>query len=248
MGLLLIVFCTVVWLQLRFLLRPGCARHVKTRPVVCIDPGHPSETNSARHVENGTTELHMNWEMAQNVAAALARKGVEIVITKKTCDEFMPNHVRAMIANECGADLALHLHCDAGPGKGYTVYFPNKQGTIDGKTGPSPEVIDSSCHAAYTMHSGMVGVLQGWLHDRGVKGDSYTKIGRAKGTLTTSAFSEVPTLTVEMCFLTNRQDADFIESQGGQRLLTDALVTGVVKYLLANGYEEREGKLRVVSH
>lgn len=219
-------------------------RHVgRTHPVVCIDPGHPSETNSARRMVNGTTELEMNWEMARNLAEALRKRGIETVLTKTACDEFVPNHVRALVANDCEADLTVHLHCDAGPGRGYTIYFPNRQGTFQGVTGPSQEVIDASRRSAYLLHEGMAGPLRGWLHDRGIKGDSMTKIGQAYGTLTTSAFSQVPTLTIEMCFLTNRRDAEFIKSQGGKRKLTEALTAGVVKYLLANGYREENGKL-----
>lgn len=241
MGLIVCACSVVVWRQFAGLRKHHHAR--KTHPIVCIDPGHPSETNSARHPENGTTELEMNWEMAQRLATTLQERGIDTVLTKKTCDDFIRNRVRAFIANDCGADLALHLHCDAGPGRGYTVYFPNKQGTIEGKTGPTQDVIDSSRSAAYLLHDGMAGPLKGWLHDRGIKGDSMTKIGRAKGTLTTSAFSEVPTLTVEMCFLTNRHDAEFIKSQHGQQRMADALSAGVVKYLLTMGYVDRDGKL-----
>jgi N-acetylmuramoyl-L-alanine amidase len=241
MVLIIWVCVAVVWLRVGQMRRHTHPH--KSCPIVCIDPGHPSETNSAMHEENGTTELRMNWEMAGNLAAALASKGITTVLTKKTCDQFTSNRERAMIANDCRADLAVHLHCDAGPGKGYTIYFPNRQGTIDAMTGPPQSVIDGSRRAAYLMHSGMAGPLSGLVHDRGVKGDDKTKIGRKYGTLTTSAFSEVPTITVEMVFLTNSHDADFIKSRGGQSKMTDALAAGVVMYLEANGYVERDGKL-----
>ena len=239
MGLAICACAFVVWLQVSKLMR----KRARACPVVCIDPGHPSETNSARTVQNGTTELKMNWEMAGKLADALRSKGIETVLTRKSRDEFVRNHTRAAIANDCQADLSLHLHCDAGPGRGYTIYYPNKQGTLEGRTGPPPRIIESSRHAAYLLHGGMASKLRGWLHDRGVRGDDRTKIGRATGTLTVSAFSEVPTVTVEMCFLSNRRDADFIKSQGGQAMMARALANGVVGYLLANGYSNKSGKL-----
>ena len=241
MGLVVCACCVVAWLQ--FSKVTGHKHKRSNAPVVCIDAGHPSETNSARHHVNGTTELEMNWVMAQHLRDALKELGVETVMTKKSCDEFVFNHTRAIIGNECGADLTIHLHCDAGPGRGYTVYYPNKQGTIEGKTGPSQDVIDGSRSAAWLLHDGMSAPLQGLLHDRGIKGDSWTKIGRKKGTLTTSAFSTVPTLTVEMCFLTNKHDASFIRSDHGQERLTHALASGVAEYLLSKGYVQRDGKL-----
>lgn len=242
MAVILIGCGGVVWYHFAALLRLH-AKPIKTCPVICIDPGHPSETNSARHWEHGTNELEMNWVMAGRLRDELARYGIEVVMTKKSRDEFVRNRQRALIANDADADLSLHLHCDAGPGRGYTVYFPNKRGTIEGKSGPSDKVIDESRKAAWLLHSGMNGPLSGWVHDRGIKGDSVTKIGRSRGTLTVSAFSEVPTLTVEMVFLTNWHDADFIKSQGGQKRMTEALATGVVHYLLSSGYVRKNGKL-----
>lgn len=241
MGLIVCAYCALVWWQ--FGTDHGHRHGSSNAPVICIDPGHPSETNSARHHINGTCELEMNWVMALHLRDALKDLGVETVMTKKSCDEFVFNHTRAIIGNECGADLTIHLHCDAGPGRGFTVYYPDKQGTIEGKTGPSQDVIDASRSAAWLLHDGMSSPLQGWLHDRGIKGDSMTKIGHKRGTLTTSAFSLVPTLTVEMCFLTNKHDACFIESQQGQRRLTHALASGVVRYLLSRGYVQKDGKL-----
>jgi len=247
MGLIICACGVIVWLQWTALLRHK-HRHGRTRPIVCIDAGHPSETNSARRIVNGTCELEINWEMAGRLADELRSRGVEVVMTKKSRDELVLNHVRAFIANDCGADLAIHLHCDAGPGRGYTIYYPNREGTIEGYTGPPRDVIDSSRRLAYLLHSGMADMLAGSLHDRGVKGDDHTKIGRSKGTLTTSCFSEVPTVTVEMCFLTNRHDADFIKSPAGQAKLTRALANGIATYLLATNCREKSGKLARIVH
>ena len=242
MGTALIICGGVAWYHFAVMLgrhKP----HAKTCPVVCIDPGHPSETNSARHWVHGTNELEMNWRMANRLRDALKTQGIEVVLTKKSRDEFVRNRLRALVANNAQADLTVHLHCDAGPGRGYTIYFPNRQGTLEGKTGPSDAIIDESRRAAWLLHAGMVSRLQSLIHDRGIKGDSMTKIGRSRGTLTVSAFSEVPTVTVEMVFLTNRRDAEFIKSQHGQARMTDALAAGVRNYLLADGFRCKDGKL-----
>ncbi len=242
MALIIGACGVIVWLQWSILLRHN-RPHVRTRPIVCIDPGHPSETNSARIPQHGTTELEMNWEMARSLRTALREKGIDVVMTKRSRDQFVRNHIRAFIANDCHADLAIHLHCDAGPGRGYTIYYPNRQGTIEGFTGPSAEVIDSSRRAAYALHSGMSAILTGALRDRGVKGDDKTKIGRSTGVLTTSCFSEVPTVTVEMCFLNNLHDNRFIQSPAGQAKMTRALANGIATYLLATNCVEKSGKL-----
>jgi N-acetylmuramoyl-L-alanine amidase len=88
---------------------------------------------------------------------------------------------------------------------------------------------------ANTLHDGMADVLQDSLRDRGVKGESHTRIGRINGALTTSIFSEVPTATVEMVFLTNPGDANFIKSEAGQNKMAEALAKGVKNYLKSSG-------------
>lgn len=241
MVLIIAACAIIIWLQWSRQARKQ--PRIRTRPVVCLDPGHPSETNPATILQHGTTELEINWTIALKLRDALRQKGIDVVMTKRSRDQFLSNRDRAFIANDCRADLAVHLHCDAGPGRGYTVYYPNRQGCIEGFVGPSAEVIESSRRAAYLLHSGMSPVLAGALHDRGVRGDDKTKIGRSKGVLTTSCFSEVPTVTVEMCFLNNLHDNRFIQSPGGQSRLTRALSNGIATYLVTNGCRQRSGKL-----
>lgn len=204
----------------------------KQQVVVCIDPGHPSETNSARRRVNGTNELTINWEVAQKLEAALKEdKRIQVVMTRHSLDEFVRNHDRAYIANRADASLAIHIHCDAGPSHGFTVYYPDHVGKAEGKVGPSRKVLVSSRKAAYAVHKGMADTLEEELQDRGVKGESFTRIGRANGALTTSIRSKVPTLTVEMVFLNNRSDADFIKSEQGQEQMVEALANGIKNYL-----------------
>lgn len=239
---MIVVVCAcgvIVWHEVNVIRN---AKPPAKRPVVVVDLGHPSGTNSARRVLNGTTELQINWDIAQRLAPVLEAKGIEAILTKNSRDEFVSNKDRAIIANDHNADLTIHLHCDAGPGRGYTLYYPDRQGEIGKQIGPSEEVIESSAIAAEMMHSGMQSILAGYIRDRGVKGDDKTKIGSRHGALTTSVFSEVPTVTVEMVFLSNKHDADFIKSDEGQVRMTAALTRGIEKYLLSVGYEERDGR------
>lgn len=200
--------------------------------VVCIDPGHPSETNSGRLVQNGSSELEINWQVATKLKKELEKDGrIEVIKTRDSMDEFTRNRNRALIANDHHAALTIHLHCDAGPNHGFTVYYPDGEGEAEGQTGPSPDVLQSSHKAALALHEGMSKVLIGKLKDRGVKGESFTRVGKANGALTTSVFSEVPTVTVEMVFLSNKNDAKFIESDKGQAKMVAALTAGIKNYL-----------------
>jgi N-acetylmuramoyl-L-alanine amidase len=77
------------------------------------------------------------------------------------------------------------------------------------------------------FYEGMKSVLAGTLSGRGTHGDSATYVGSRQGALTGSIFSKVPTLTVEMCVLTNAQDETFINSASGQAKMVEALRAGL---------------------
>ncbi len=204
----------------------------RTRYVVCIDPGHPTSYSPGRRVLNGVTELEINWEVALKLESLFADvPWIRTVRTRHDRDTLMNNAERAEVSNQSGASLFLRLHCDAGPNHGFTLYFPDRKGSDLGFTGPSDEVLLESRGAAYKMHAGMLALLRGYLKDRGVKGESRTKVGKMQGALTGSILSKAPVVTVEMVFLNNAYDASFIKSAAGQDRMARALAKGVIDYL-----------------
>jgi len=198
--------------------------------VVCIDPGHPSETARGASA-NGLVENHLNWVVAIKLAQKLNAAGIRFVSTKQRENELVTNRRRAEIANSAGAALFIRLHCDAGGGSGYSWYYPDRSASKQGVTGPSRQVQGWSRDAAYTLNGAMRPVLQGDLPTNSVKTDAATGVGgRQGGVLTGSIFSRVPTALIEMCFITNRRDARFIASERGQDKMADALVAGIVAW------------------
>ncbi|MHB0939847.1 MAG: N-acetylmuramoyl-L-alanine amidase family protein [Armatimonadota bacterium] len=205
-------------------------------PVICLDPGHPSEVNSGAAVQNGLREVEVNYDVALLVKETLEEElHARVVLTRdfRGYDPKRPRVVtnvkRAEIANAAQADLLLRLHCDTGKGRGFTVYYPDRQATKQGKTGPSAAVRTASAQCAKALHGGMAEVLKGVLRDNGVKAESATYIGRKQGALTGSIYSEVPVVTVEMLFLSHKGDADYIRGKDGKRQMADALAIGVAR-------------------
>ncbi len=216
-------------------LPPAAARRAKPAgPVVCIDPGHPSEVNSGKTIQNGTSEVHIVWEVALKLRAVLEAEGITVVMTKAKELQLVRNKDRALIANRARANMMVRLHCDASNDQGFALYYPDRQGTTkDGVRGPTQDVIERSRQAATELHAGMAEVLKGKLKDGGVRGDSRTFVGSKQGALTGSIFSEVPVVTVEMVVLSNKADAEFIKKQAGQQAMARALAEGVKRYLTA---------------
>jgi N-acetylmuramoyl-L-alanine amidase len=115
--------------------------------VICIDPGHPSETARGASA-NGLVENVLNWQVALRLQARLRAQGIQTVMTKSSLNQLVTNRQRAEIANRAGAALMIRLHCDAGSGSGYTWYYPDRAGTKYGVTGPPRNVQIMSQNAA----------------------------------------------------------------------------------------------------
>ncbi|MFN8139601.1 MAG: N-acetylmuramoyl-L-alanine amidase [Fimbriimonadales bacterium] len=196
---------------------------------ICIDPGHPSELNDAFHLTNGISENWVNWQVSLLLKKELEKiGGFSIKFTKTAEKELVKNRRRAEIANEFGAQLLLRIHADAGPGSGFTIYYPKQKGTTQGTTGPSEEVIRRSGIAATAFHEALATSLKGILKDNGIKGDILSNIGSKQGALTGSIFSKCPVMMVEMCFLTNKKDAAWIKEPQNRTVMAKALAAGCV--------------------
>lgn len=208
----------------------------KARPfIVCIDPGHPSETAEGA-AASGLSENTLNWLVAIRLATRLNALGIQWVSTKSSLHERVTNRRRAEIAN--GANIYhtpcaifIRLHCDEGAGRGFTWYYPDRAARKYGVYGPPREVQLQSRAAAQTMNSAMIPLLRGSLAPNPIKTDAATGVGGGQGgVLTGSIFSRVPTALVEMCFINKRSDARFIGSSAGQDRMAQALASGIVAW------------------
>lgn len=197
------------------------------RPVVCIDPGHPSEIGAGCRGKK-TTEIEVAWQVGQRLRKLLEAVGVRVVMTKRHRSEKVTNRRRAEIANESQADLMLRLHCDAVPKeRGFATFYPDRAGR-DGKfAGPSPEVLKQVAPMAKAFHTAWAAGLRKALPDRGMRTDRQTKVGGEHGALIGSIHSRVPSILVEMCVLTNPKDEAFIVSPAGRDKMANALLAGI---------------------
>jgi N-acetylmuramoyl-L-alanine amidase len=200
--------------------------------IVCIDPGHPSETSDGA-TGNGLSENTLNWQVAQRLAAQLKARGVKYVMTKTSLHQRVTNRRRAEIANgdniyhqPCA--IFLRLHCDTGSGRGYTWYYPSASARKGNVVGPPPAICAASGRAAHVINAGMKSILAGHLKDNPVKTDKSTFVGSKQGALTGSIFSRVPTALIEMCFINQAHDARFIASAQGRELMAHAIVNGIL--------------------
>ena len=204
----------------------------QARPfLVCVDPGHPSET-SAGASSGGLSENKLNWQVAQKLKKKLLARGIAVQMTKGHLNQRVTNRERAQIANAGPSDLFIRLHCDEGGGRGFAWYYPDRAGRKGGVVGPPRDVQVASREAARLINGAMIPVLKGSLASNPIKTDAATFVGgKQGGVLTGSIYSRVPTALIEMCFINQRSDARFIASNAGQEKMAEALAVGIEHYL-----------------
>ncbi len=212
----------------------SCAfRETPSPPLVTIDPGHPSETSRGASGPEGATEIQVNWAVAQRIRTLLEERGYRVVMTKLAEEELVTNRHRAEVGNFHGADVMIRLHCDAGSHRGTATFYPDREGTRWGVTGPSQEVIAESERFAAVFHPTMIRALGPDWPDLGIKGDSKTAVGSRQGALTGSIFSRIPVVTVEMVVITQPDQEAFIAGPEGQERMARAITEGVVAWFQA---------------
>lgn len=194
--------------------------------VVCIDPGHPSEVGIGTRGKK-LTEVFLAWDVAKRLKARLEADGKTVVLTKDAERRYTTNRKRAETANKVKADIMVRLHCDAAAGTGFAVYWPDKQGKAQGRTGPSPEVMAKTGPLARRFHASLAAALKGSLRDNGLKSDRATYVGGKQGALTGSIFSDVPVVLIEMCVLTNPKDEAFMAVPANREKVAAALAGAV---------------------
>jgi N-acetylmuramoyl-L-alanine amidase len=204
------------------------------RAVVCLDPGHPSETGRGTTASNGLTEMELCFDVAMRARLLLIRHGVQVVLTKESADQYVTNRMRAETANRAGADLFIRLHADGGNGSGFTIYYPRQQGVVNGVRGPSEVVLAASKKAAEVFHAAFSSRMAVHLPDNGIRGDEATRVGSQQGALTGSIYSQVPVLLIEIGFLTNEQDAAWLSIAENRQTVAESIVDGALAWLSVN--------------
>jgi N-acetylmuramoyl-L-alanine amidase len=195
-------------------------------PLVCIDPGHPSEVSDGTHGKH-ISEMRAAWLVALDLKSKLLAAGYRVVLTKSSEKQMVTNRRRAEIANHFDAGLMLRLHCDDGNKSGLGTYYPDRAATLQGHHGPSASVLSASKAAAIALHHAVIESLNGAVGNAGLHTDRDSFVGGKQGALTGSVFSDVPVVLVEMAVLGNSHDDAFMASAKGQDKMASALLAGV---------------------
>ena len=202
--------------------------------IICLDPGHcvteeagkgyrepisPLSDETKPRYLSGTrgaslTEEQLNLQVALKLRDALEALGAEVVMTREVSEISLPNTERCRIANESGADVHVHIHADGSEStsaNGVSVLIP--YGDLLG----TPSIVEESARLGQLMVD-CVSEATG-AKNRGTV---------PRSDLTGLNFSEIPSVFIEMGFMTNPEE-DALLSSGEYQ---DKIVAGMANSLM----------------
>lgn len=205
--------------------------------VVVIDAGHqahgdaspepigpgaaemkPKVATGATGVQTGNLESLVNLQVARKLQQELLARGANVVMVRTSQNVNISNSKRAGIANDAHADLFVRLHCDGNDNHsmvGLSTLIPKSNRWT------RPIVAESKKAGRY-VHNAVI--AQTGAHDRGVVD---------RGDLSGFNWAKVPTVLVEMGFLSNPGEDVKLARSEYQQALAVGLANGVEDYLTA---------------
>lgn len=220
--------------------------------VVVLDAGHGGKDPG--NLGNGYREKDIALNVVLRIGEELEKNpNIKVVYTRKT-DVFIELYDRPKIANEANADLFVSIHCDSHTSQAYgagtfvmsigkisqnlrvaknenSVIFlendierkygsfnPNSPESLIGSTLAVEEHLDQSILAASLIQKNLVNNLK--RNDRKVKQDVFWVLHAVA----------MPSVLVELGFLTNNTEGKYLNSQKGQNEMAITIANAILKY------------------
>lgn len=203
--------------------------------VVCIDAGHQAKADSslepigpgasekkpkvsggASGRATGNPESLVNLQISLKLRDELEKRGIKVVMVREKQDVNISNSERAAIANDAKSDLFVRLHCDGSNDSGMTGLST----LVPGRNQWTGPIVASSAEAGRLVHKAVVAATG--ARDRGVV---------QRSDLSGFNWSTVPTVLVEMGFMSNSDEDRKLASDEYQQKLATGMADGIVKYL-----------------
>ncbi|MDR1149194.1 MAG: N-acetylmuramoyl-L-alanine amidase [Spirochaetaceae bacterium] len=219
---------------------------------IVVDPGHGGKDGGAvgNLTINGKKTKILEKDITLKVSTALFERlqkkfpDKQLILTR-TGDTYPSLEDRVDKAHsiplkENEAVIFISIHANASFNKqarGYEVWYLSpeyRRDLIDPKTKPDVEEIASiyndMLEEQYTTESVLMaqsilnnfkGAFGGALPSRGIKAEEWFVVRKAR----------MPSVLVELGFVSNEKDAELMTSGSGQRLFADAIYNGIVEFV-----------------
>lgn len=205
-----------------------------TEVKICIDPGHqakgdgkpepiyPGASFTKARVSSGTRGVSTKkWEYEVVLDASkilkdmLTSDGYTVIMTREINEVNISNKERAEIANKENVDLNIRIHCDSvkdSSKTGATILIPSKTGKHTKKI--------------YEDSNNFAQVLKKSLESKGIKVNAIVE----RDDITGFNWSRVPTVILEMGFMSNYNEDRMLSSVDYQTKIMNAVREAIKIY------------------
>ena len=175
------------------------------RAIVMVDPGHGGKDPGAIGI-GGLQEKQVILPIAKQVAEILERKGVKAIMTRDS-DYFVDLGPRVATAAGYKADVFVSIHANS-----MGLNRPDVNG-LETYYFASPKL-------AQTIHNSVLQNIDG-IRDRGVRKARFYVLRK----------SSMPSVLVEVGYVTGREDVVRLRTAAYQKEMAEAIAEGVLRYL-----------------
>lgn len=196
-------------LSLRHPPQPSSARSQPLSGIrILLDPGHGGDELGARG-PNGLPEKTVNLTVSNLLKAELEQRGATVYMTRDS-DEFVSLRDRMDAIDQLAPTLALSIHYNALPDNG--------------------DAINTAGIGAFWYH-GQAHELAQFLHDYLVKTLDRPAYGVYWNNLALTRPNAAPTVLLELGFMINPTEFEWIVDPAEQERLAGAIAEGIVTYI-----------------
>jgi N-acetylmuramoyl-L-alanine amidase len=214
---------------------------------IVLDPGHGGRDPGAIG-SGGIAEKDLVLSVARKLAKKLREEmGIEVVLTRKD-DSFVPLEDRTAIANAQNADLFVSLHMNASPNsdaRGLETYYldntsdeasirlaARENGTSRNKVSDLQFILsdmtqnmklEDSITLAHRLQGSLVNTMARKMAD-------VRDLGVKKALFYVLVGARMPSVLVEMFFITNKIEGRAMTRDEYQNAVVDSLYEGIQKY------------------
>ena len=200
---------------------------------IVIDPGHSSTGTSGNEPvspNSSTTKLKdglgatgsytnipehkTNMSVALLVKKELASRGYNVILTKQDVAESKSNIERAEVGNKNNADLVVRIHADSA-----------ENSSISGASMHVPANNEYTSSFYKISKSYGTTILNTYVDEVGIKNRGVIE----RNDLTGFNWSKVPVVLIEMGFLSNKEDDNFVSNTENHPKIAKAISDGIDK-------------------
>ena len=200
---------------------------------IVIDPGHSSTGTSGNEPvspNSSTTKLKdglgatgsytnipehkTNMSVALLVKKELTSKGYNVILTKQDVAESKSNIERAEVGNKNNADLVVRIHADSA-----------ENSSISGASMHVPANNEYTSSFYKISKSYGKTILNTYVDEIGIKNRGVIE----RNDLTGFNWSKVPVVLIEMGFLSNKEDDNFVSNTANHPKIAKAISDGIDK-------------------